>query len=162
MKRAIVYGLTLALLLGSQGRGHQVSTRLRDSSPVASHHANRGPCFEERFVNIKPGMGHEKVTRRVTALIACAVDRWPVPGGLAEALNVADCESSFWPWSNNGHGDFGVYQISSWPARAKTYLKHRWFPRHPFPPRWSKARANVFVGIRWAHLANSWSAWSCR
>ncbi len=104
-------------------------------------------------------MSTDRQHHHVRNLIACATDRWDVPGGYAEALKVATCESGLYAWADNGHGDLGLFQISSWPARAKAYLKHRWFPFH-FPPRWSLARANTLVAIRWAR--SGWGPWSCR
>jgi hypothetical protein len=113
------------------------------------------------MLRIRPEMKHKVVVRRVSAIIRCAERRWPVAGGVEKALRVAECESSFAPWADDGHGDLGVYQISAWHERAHKWLRRWMFPRWQRPfPRWDNARANVLLGIRWAH-AKGWGAWTC-
>ena len=96
-------------------------------------------------------------THPVRVLIRCAVARWPVPGGVQMAFDVARCESGFRP-DAYGNGNGGVFQhrLVYWPDRAEELLRDRWEIGH----RWSNARANVIVGVRYAHR-HGWSAWSC-
>ncbi len=166
MRRAVAIAALIATILAGSpaSQGHQVDTRLRHLEAATAEKANRvsfHPCTKPRMLKIRPKMPHAMVVRRVTALIRCAERHWPVPGGLEKALDVADCESSFAPWADNGHGDLGVYQISAWPERAKTWLRRWMFPKWQRPfPEWSNGRANVLAGIRWAH-AKGWGAWAC-
>ncbi len=147
MRRVLILALSLTMLL-----------------PVAPARASgAGPCSDDRY-DTRPAMGHEMLERRTRALIACAVRRWPVAGGLAKALEVARCESGFRPRAYS-QGNAGVYQqrIVYWASRARALLKPRWFPRH-WPERrehgWFNARANVVLSIRMAHRSG-WSAWAC-
>ena len=123
-----------------------------------------GPCDADRF-DTKPAMSHAKIERRNDDLIRCAVRRWSVPGGVAKAQGVADCESSDYSWAHSD-GNYGLFQIRSWSARARYWLKHRhwmfpgWHRRHS-PPSWGLARANAFVAVRWVHVTGSWAPWSC-
>ncbi|MEW6059711.1 MAG: hypothetical protein AB1551_06170 [Actinomycetota bacterium] len=165
MRRAVaITALIAVILVGSPpvSQGHQASTRPRHLEAAAAENANRfRPCTKPRMMNIRPKMTHETVVRRVSAIIRCAERRWPVPGGVEKALEVAECESSFAPWADDGHGDLGVYQISEWRKRAREWLRPRMFPRWQRPfPGWANARANVLLGIRWAHV-KGWGAWTC-
>lgn len=127
--------------------------------PTIARGSGRGPCSEDRL-DVKHHMTRTRQIHRTDALITCAAARFPVPGGASKARTVADCESHDYPWADNGHGDLGVFQVSAWSSRARTYLKRRWFPFH-WVPRWQHARANVLTAIVWVHRARSWSAWSC-
>lgn len=115
----------------------------------------------------EPGWSTADVRRTIVA----AVRRWPVPGGLAQALAVARCESGedllapagvdgyagtfqqserYWRWSPS-HGYLGG-------GRLAAFNPDGWdkpLPRSPANPR-----ANVVVSIRMAH-ASGWGAWSC-
>ncbi len=161
--RLLVTALTLTLLVtGGGGQDHQVSTRLRDSTPVVERHASRGPCDEERWLRITP---KEWTHSLVAGLIRCAVARWPVPGGAPKAIATWDCESSLYAWAHNG-GNLGVAQISAWTDRARAWLRRAWFNRFQARRVFGEssgayvARANVLAGVRWAHF-QGWSAWSC-
>ncbi len=138
---------------------------------VPASASGSGPCSEDRF-DVRPAMGLATVASKVRALIRCAVDRWDVPGGISEALDVADCESSFWPWAVGGD-NLGVYQHKDdyWRSRVRTLLKRRWFN----DAQWDRidrdatvwrgaaflARANVLVAVRMAHRSGWTPAWSC-
>lgn len=116
-------------------------------------------------------MGHERVARKVRALIRCAAARWDVPGGAEKAIAVARCESGLWPWARGG-SSLGVYQHVDryWQLRVRTWLRERWFSSRQWeridrdatvhPGAAYLARANVLVAIRMAH-ASGWGAWSC-
>jgi hypothetical protein len=129
-----------------------------------------GPCSSDRYI-VRPRMGHEKVERRVKALIRCAVDRWSVPGGAQKALSVAECESGYWPWARGGD-NLGVFQHRDvyWQSRVRSFLKREWFSRFQwdridrdasvYPSAAYHARANVLIAIRMAHRSG-WGAWAC-
>jgi hypothetical protein len=128
--------------------------------------AASGPCSDPVY-NVKPSMGTAKVQHKVRLLIGCAVDRWPVDGGLPKALAVADCESSFWPWAN-ANGNYGVFQQRGayWVDRVGSYLHRDWWTStqwkrlHTVPAGPYLARANVILSIRMAHNGG-WGPWSC-
>lgn len=127
-----------------------------------------GPCSQDRF-DVKPRMGIEKVQHKVMALIRCVEERWPA-GGSSRAIQIADCESSLWPWANNGGNYLGLYQhsASAWVGRVHNYLRPRWFNDQQWdrlrtvPSGAFLARANVIISLRIAHSAG-WSGmwWSC-
>lgn len=93
----------------------------------------------------------------VQRVIACAVARWPVPGGLQQALSVAKCESGFRPRAEY-RGHIGIYQHRDiyWMARWR-----KWGAPHDLSRDPHNARSNIIVSIRMAHEAG-WGAWSCR
>lgn len=165
MRRVIVTALVLITTSWGfvGGQGHRI-LRLDDSRPIASRSASRGPCDEERWMRISPQDWSE---RKIRGLIRCAVRRWPVPGGAAKAIAVAECESSLWPWAVGGD-NYGLYQHKDdyWPGRVDRYLRERWFNRRQWERLQSTirgafiARANVLVAVRMAH-ASGWGAWSC-
>ena len=165
MKKRVTTVLTLSILLGSLGAGTgQASTRPLHLAAVAMKPASRGPCDEERWLRITPKEAHAH-PHLVHGLIRCVTNWRSVPGGYAAAECIADLESSDWPWAVGGP-NYGVFQISSWTERAKTYLRSRWFN----DSQWDRitanyrgafiARANVILADVWAHRAWSWSAWS--
>lgn len=90
----------------------------------------------------------------VKDLIACAVQKWSVPGGVEKALAVAQCEHGFQWYSPPGASHIGVYQHSAtyWPDRAKAYGFEGYDARN--------GRANIMVAIQYAHQYG-WGAWSC-
>lgn len=101
----------------------------------------------------------DEIRQAVRRIIRCAVRRWDVPGGAAEAIRIWTCESGLWPWAY-GYGNAGVTQqrLRYWAGRADHYLRRDWgFGPNPSP---YNARANVIVGSRMAH-ESGWGAWSC-
>lgn len=159
MRVLVIAALALILVTGaSEGRQALAdTTRPSDVYASAEKNANRGPCFGEEF-DVKHWMSADQQYRRVRRLIRCATDRWDVPGGYETALRIATCESSLYTWAAS-NGNYGLFQIRFWDDRARTWLKPAWFPFH-WVPRWSLARANVLVAVRWAHRLG-WGAWSC-
>jgi len=165
MKKRVTTALALSILLGSLGAGTgQADTRPLHLEAVAMKPANRGPCDEERWLRITPKEAHTH-PHLVDGLIRCVSSWRSVPGGYAAFECIGDHESSDWPWAVGGP-NYGVFQISSWTERAKTYLRSRWFN----DSQWDRitanyrgafiARANVILADVWAHQAWSWSAWS--
>lgn len=97
-------------------------------------------------------------TREVRRTIVAAVDRWPVPGGIDEALKVARCESSLDERASNDGNYLGLFQQSAryWPERQNLYDSARWNLREsPF-----NARAAAIVSIRMAHVRGWTSDWA--
>jgi hypothetical protein len=93
-------------------------------------------------------------TWHVRQLIRCAEERWPVPGGAAMALYVADRESHFRPDAYNSYsGASGIFQHLSryWAGRADAFGFGGWSPFN--------ARANIMVTMRMVHRLGSWSPW---
>lgn len=142
---------------------------------VSNSMKHHGPC-DAAWFKVKPSMGGEKVRHKMEALIACAIKKWPVPGGLAKALDVAYCESgdNLWPWSfydepGDGapFGCAGVFQQNTkyWVARVHEFLKPQWFSKSEWKNLLTQrgaynARANVLVSIQMAHRGG-WGPWSC-
>jgi hypothetical protein len=96
-------------------------------------------------------------TADVRRTIAAAVARWPVPGGLAQALEVAQCESGsdlLAPAGVDGYA--GTYQQSEryWQGRRAAFNPKHW--DKPLPESPANPRANVVVSIRMAH-ATGWA-----
>jgi hypothetical protein len=87
------------------------------------------------------------------ALIRCAVERWPVPGGADKAISVARCESGLWYRAGAGSQYVGIFQHSVyyWPDRAAAYGFAGFDPLN--------GRANIMVAIQYAH-EHGWGAWS--
>lgn len=173
MRNLIVAALTAALLTAGAGGlpSEQQNTRQLDSRPVVAAGANQGPCDEDRY-DVKPRMGHEKVARKVGALIRCAVRRWDVSGGASKALDVAECESGLWPWAIGGD-NLGIFQHKAkyWLGRVNAYLRRRWFSDFAWerihqaasvsnPGPAFLARANVLVAVQMVHRGG-WGPWSC-
>lgn len=141
-----------------------VATALLGTAAPARAQVAQGPCDSPRFLRITPRESHPELIRN---LIACATRRWPVYGGAAKADAVANCESSYWPWANNGGTYLGVYQhsASSWVGRVNDLLKARWFNAaqwdHLHTTRGAYvARANVLVMARMVHNGG-WGPWTC-
>ncbi len=100
--------------------------------------------------------------REIRRTISCAVEHFPVSGGVSKALSVAECESGLYPKARNSYSSAaGIFQFlsSTW---AGTYSRFRKLTR-----RWAlhdqpmNPRANVVLGVRKAH-DDGWSAWVCQ
>lgn len=171
MRRFIVFSTILVSILFIQKDTHTFENATTPVETMAymglSLTVTHGPCDESRF-EVRPSMEPESIRRRMVALIRCATDRWPVPGGIKKALDVAYCESgdNLWPWAHY-MGSLGVFQQNGryWQDRVNTYLKRDWFPGkwnriHRVPEGAYNARANVLVSIQMAHRSG-WGPWSC-
>lgn len=123
-------------------------------SSAASHHRNPDrdiPCEHIHWQNV------DDTRRAVRRLIRCAENSWPVPGGARKALEVAACESGFWPWAQGG-SNAGVYQhnLTYWRPRWE-----RWGRPLGLRPSPYNARTNVVVTMRMVHATRSWTPWAC-
>jgi hypothetical protein len=98
--------------------------------------------------------------REVARTIECAVDHWPVDGGIGKAKSVAACESGMDADEYGNPPYMGVYQFhpDTWSRATSNWenFMERWSVRDaPF-----NGRSNVLLAIRIVH-AGSWSPWSC-
>lgn len=96
--------------------------------------------------------------REVRMTIRAAVRRWPVPGGLDQAFDVARCESGFEAKdSSPGSGHEGVYQQATayWAGRQNAYDSQRWH----LAENVNNGRSNVIVSVRMAH-GRGWGDWA--
>lgn len=142
MRKAIVIG-TAALVCAVQAPSAQATT-VKDPSVQCRY--RRGGHWSDQDVK---------------AAIRCAVDRWPVSGGVRKALSVARCESGFNEHDRNPTSSAaGVYQFLSgtWRAVKQHYRRVKW--RYRLSGRVENARSNVLLAIRYAH-AGGWGPWSC-
>jgi hypothetical protein len=109
----------------------------------------------------------ESVRHYEKRLITCAAERWPVKGGAARAICIADRESNLIPTAV-GHGEkddyLGLFQHAAtyWPWRFTTYTRVSWqLSDHAL-----SGRSNAIVTIRMVAAAGSWKAagwprWDC-
>ncbi|HXF73699.1 MAG TPA: hypothetical protein VNO79_13955 [Actinomycetota bacterium] len=127
------------------------------AAPAGAHH-REGPCD----IHWRDG-GSEEIRRDVRRLILCAWDRFrPGHGGPRRALEVARCESGFWPWAVGG-SNLGVFQHQAryWPRRFELLVE-----RNPLRASWElspsalDARTNVIVTALYVRRFG-WSAWAC-
>jgi len=97
-------------------------------------------------------------THEIRLAIACAVQHFPVPGGVSYALCICEHESSFYPHASAGAYK-GLFQLSagefgySWQQRAD--LWRRWnLRRDIFNPR-----SNLLIAVSRAHDLG-WGGWT--
>jgi len=95
-------------------------------------------------------------TKEVRYTIKCAVNRWPVPGGLTQAMYVANRESGYHQFAYNPSGCSGVYQ---WAQGTWSSVLN------DFPPLYKvlghsvwNARSNVMYAVKYAHN-RGWGPW---
>jgi len=98
-------------------------------------------------------------TWNVKQMIRCAESKWPVPGGVTKAIQVASCESGDDLLDHSTDGYAGTFQqaVKYWPGRRRdTRQALSWeIQSSVYNPR-----PNVIVSIRMAHLGG-WDPWSC-
>ena len=140
-------------------------------SPATAAERPSGPCtgFQWRAPDAPKEIRLIVIQEVVSDLITCVERRWPVPGGIQKALEIAWRESNLLWFAanpsreacNSGWGSCGVYQHLGryWPSRVKQYLRPEWFPKTWPDVPWSNARANVIVAIRMAH-SGGWCPWT--
>jgi hypothetical protein len=118
--------------------------------PSAGARHRPGPCD----IHLQPG---ETVVHHSKELIRCAVAKWPVRGGAARAICIADRESGLIPTAESSGGDYlGLFQhmASAWEER---YTSWTW-------PGWRlkddalNGRSNAIVTIRMVN-ADGWGPW---
>lgn len=136
IRRASLLALTAVLMLGL--------------APSANAHHRPGPCDIHRL----PG---ETTVHHSKELIRCAVAKWPVRGGAARAICIADRESGLIPTAASAGGDFlGLFQhmASAWPDRYATWTWPGWGLKQDA----LNGRTNTIVTIRMAH-DGGWGPW---
>lgn len=120
---------------------------------LAQAHHRPGPCN----VHWVKAWREHRDTRPIVRIIYCAVARWPVPGGITKALDVANRESGYRPDADNPYSDAsGVYQhrLHLWPPRYRDWTLRGW----RLYPNVFNGRTNVIVTIRMVH-AHGWGPW---
>lgn len=91
--------------------------------------------------------------------IRCAVKRWPVPGGVTEALRIARRESGLnWYAQNPTSSAAGVFQFVDGTWSSTRYRLAEFAQRQELDPSVLNARSNVILAIRSAHGAG-WGPW---
>lgn len=95
-------------------------------------------------------------TVEVENMIRCAVGKWPVPGGVSKALQVARCESGSDMLDRSTDGYAGTYQQATryWPERRRAHRPAGW----RIAPSVYNPRSNVTVSIRMASRGG-WDDW---
>lgn len=124
---------------------------------VAGSNADREAQCRYQYANGQAGW----TDREVKKLIACAVSRYPVSGGLDKALYIANRESGFECRANNPNSSaFGVYQVisSTWTSWHAGLPPRWWHRRWELMHSRGNCRANVMVSIRIAH-SGGWGPW---
>ncbi len=110
-----------------------------------------GPCAIGR------GDG-QSVASWMKALIRCAADRWPVPGGASKAICIARAESGLNPKATSSGGKYlGLFQhdADAWPGRYRAWTRRSWH----LDPSALSGRTNAIVTIRMVN-ADGWGPWS--
>jgi hypothetical protein len=113
-----------------------------------------GPCF-------LPARTAETVRHHMKRIIRCAVDLWPVPGGAAKAICIADRESHLNPEASSRTGKYlGLFQHSAaaWPNRYTSYTRPEW----KLHTSALNGRTNAIVTIRMVHAVGTkgWRPWA--
>jgi hypothetical protein len=89
----------------------------------------------------------------------CVQNRWHVPGGLTQLLQVGRCESGFYRFAYNPGGPYvGIFQhdLHAWPRRVDKYQPDWWELRRG----WANPRSQLVVTVRMVR-AEGWGPWSC-
>lgn len=154
MKRttSLVAALVLAATfhpMTASANGLQIGTAIHA-------HIDRDTC---RFARYDGHVGVSDV--EVRKMMRCAQLRWPVLGGLDKAFAVVRCESGFDETNvNPKSGAAGVWQFlaSTWSSQRAHY--RRLGRRFKLSTHVLNARANVVVGMRYAH-EGGWGPWQC-
>jgi hypothetical protein len=110
-----------------------------------------GPCPLVR--------GEDEAIRAFSArIIACAAERWPVPGGPDTAICIADRESGLIPTAQSPTGMYlGLFQHSAvaWGDRYLEWTRPIW----RLKPNALNGRTNAVVTMRMAN-AYGWGPWA--
>lgn len=119
---------------------------------LSGAHHREGPCALHRWEE-------ESVRQYSKRLIRCAADEWPVKGGAARAICIADRESNLIPTAV-GRGlteeYLGLFQHAAtyWPDRFSANTDPGW----QLSDRALNARSNTIVTIRMVAAAGGWKA----
>lgn len=188
MRRAVGTALVLLALAGITGPGYRQNIRPLHLSLAASHQAT-----EEQWAALQASLGDLQNTWQaaktlvdwrkrwirfqfydgakgfssleVLKSIRSAVARWPVPGGVSTAIEIAWCESGMNSRAKNSWSSAsGIYQIvaGTWRSWWSAIVDARpaWQRAWRLKPSVFNARSNVIVAVIHAHRYG-WGAWSC-
>lgn len=111
-----------------------------------------------------PCQGQWKTEHQVKQGITCVFKRFD-SDQIHGALNVANCESSFYPQAKNGNYE-GLFQLTG--SRWSAYFK-KWILNFPLRKSWGlknstmSGRSNAIITALMVRNANdTWKGWSCR
>jgi len=123
---------------------------LLPSGPAAEAGDRRGPCDLHRQAD-------ESMRAHSKELIRCAAKKWPVRGGAATAICIADRESGLDPKAISSDGRYrGLFQHDKryWRGRYDEYAREVWsLNRHA-----TNGRTNAIVSIRMVSQGG-WGPW---
>jgi hypothetical protein len=141
LRRVSLAALALAVIMGT-------------TSPTASPHSDEIQQCKFNWMDARTWTHDEEIrTAR------CALDRWPVSGGLAKFRSVGDCESGWSRFAFNPAGPYvGIFQhdLWSWGYRVRAYEPLRW----DLKLQWTNPRTQIVVTARMVHMGG-WGPWSC-
>ncbi len=160
MRAVMTAAIAVCLATGvTAATRQQAEARPADSPVTGTTRASREFRWDEcRFGGLQRAPW---TVREIVLTIRCAERRWPVPGGVPKALDVARCESGADLKDPGGDGYAGTFQQAEryWPGRWRAYNPRSW--DKPLPNAAAQPRSNVVVSIQMAH-ARGWGAdWSC-
>lgn len=118
---------------------------------AATPRAVPGPCALAKA----DGEAIQDFSRR---MIACAAERWPVPGGAEKAICIAERESGLIPTAQSPTGQYlGLFQHSAaaWGERYLEWTRPIW----ELKPNALNGRTNAVVTIRMVN-AEGWGPWA--
>lgn len=147
MTRTVVFGLAL-LALALVGRGYV------EQAAAGGQSWRYDEC---RFQSLQRPLW-TATEERLT--LECAVAKWAVPGGVAKAQQVGDCESGWWRFANNGGRYLGLFQhaASAYVPRIYAYEPAAWDRK--LSTRWTNSRGQIVMSVRMVHDVG-WGPWSC-
>lgn len=129
-----------------------------ETTIALAEQAIRGPNWRDqecRFATSdgRPGWSTADVRR----VISCAAGKWAVPGGAAQAIDVAACESGADLLDRSTDGYAGTFQQSTryWPGRRVAFDPGGW--EKALHPSVFNPRSNVIVSVRMAHADGAWA-----
>lgn len=111
---------------------------------------------ECRFQSLRPGTWTELEEHRTAR---CAVEHFPIEGGIRKLLAVGECESHWWRFAVGRYGHLGIFQHDpdSYTSRVAAY-EPAW--DFELSRRWPNSRGQIVTTVRMVR-AVGWSPWYC-